>query len=157
MCVCVCVEELRKVITFAPFSKPKRKSRSRNLQGHGNDHVISGSKKPPPKRAYFQGGTNEHCTPHALPFVSQLNKTTTTMSTPPSPPASGTAGAAATSSMPGGATGTGAHVHAALPPHAGPAPPPPPPPKPNVFVRTWAHRGKITFGLFLAYSSANFF
>ncbi|KAG9065368.1 hypothetical protein KI688_002693 [Linnemannia hyalina] len=75
------------------------------------------------------------------------------MSTPPPPPAAGTAGAAATSTLPGGTTGAGPHVHAALPPHAGQAPPP----KPNVFVRTWGHRGKITFGLFLAYSSANFF
>ncbi|KAF9140760.1 hypothetical protein BG015_001521 [Linnemannia schmuckeri] len=80
------------------------------------------------------------------------------MSTPPPPPASGTAGATLAGSLPGGATGAAGapHVHAALPPHAGQAPPPPPP-KPNVFVRTWAHRGKITFGLFLAYSSANFF
>ncbi|KAF9916181.1 hypothetical protein BX616_004427 [Lobosporangium transversale] len=28
---------------------------------------------------------------------------------------------------------------------------------PSVFSRTWAHRGKITFGLFLAYSGANFY
>lgn len=75
------------------------------------------------------------------------------MSTPTPPSAPGTAGAAATGSLPGGVTGAGAHVHSALHPHAGQAPPP----KPNVFVRSWAHRGKITFGLFLAYSSANFF
>ncbi|KAG0308313.1 hypothetical protein BGZ97_000097 [Linnemannia gamsii] len=75
------------------------------------------------------------------------------MSTPPPPPASGAAGAATGGTV--GATGaTAAHVHATLPPHAGQAPPPP---KPNLFVRTWAYRGKITFGLFLAYSSANFF
>ncbi|KAK5821306.1 peptidase family S49-domain-containing protein [Linnemannia elongata] len=79
------------------------------------------------------------------------------MSTPPPPPAPGTIGAATTGSLPGGATGAGAHVHAALPPHAGQAHPPPPPPKPNMLSRTWANRGKITFGLFLAYSSANFF
>ncbi|KAF9319114.1 hypothetical protein BGZ91_005011 [Linnemannia elongata] len=79
------------------------------------------------------------------------------MSTPSPPPAPGTIGAATTGSLPGGATGAGAHVHAALPPHAGQAHPPPPPPKPNMLSRTWANRGKITFGLFLAYSSANFF
>ncbi|OAQ28047.1 protease IV with duplicated peptidase family U7 domain-containing protein [Linnemannia elongata AG-77] len=79
------------------------------------------------------------------------------MSTPPPPPAPGTIGAATTGSLPGGATGAGAHVHAALPPHAGQAHPPPPPPKPNMLSQTWANRGKITFGLFLAYSSANFF
>ncbi|KAH7045021.1 peptidase family S49-domain-containing protein [Linnemannia elongata] len=79
------------------------------------------------------------------------------MSTPPPPPAPGTIGAATTGSLPGGATGAGAQVHAALPPHAGQAHPPPPPPKPNMLSRTWANRGKITFGLFLAYSSANFF
>ncbi|KAF8938572.1 hypothetical protein BGZ47_008530 [Haplosporangium gracile] len=80
------------------------------------------------------------------------------MSTPPPPPASKTAGATLAGSLPGGAAGAAgaSHMHAALPPHAGQAPPPPPP-KPNVFVRTWAHRGKITFGLFLAYSSANIF
>ncbi|KAF9922086.1 hypothetical protein FBU30_007820 [Linnemannia zychae] len=58
-----------------------------------------------------------------------------------------------------GTAGVGAHAHAQapFPPHSGPSPPPPPSPKPNLYARAWANRGKITFGLFLAYSSANFF
>ncbi|KAF9903966.1 hypothetical protein EC991_003184 [Linnemannia zychae] len=72
----------------------------------------------------------------------------TTPPTPPTPPPVGAVGGA----------GAGSHAHPSLPPHSGQAPPPPPPnAKPNVFTKTWAHRGKITFGLFLAYSSANFF
>ncbi|KAF9106094.1 hypothetical protein BGX29_010556 [Mortierella sp. GBA35] len=77
--------------------------------------------------------------------------------TPPTPPTSAYAGPAGTGSH---ATVGGANP--AQPPHSIHASSPPPPPnggpkKPNVFAKSWANRGKITFGLFLVYSSANFF
>jgi len=85
----------------------------------------------------------------------------TTPPTPPNPPPGNVgAGSHATEAVvtPRTTGAVGANVHASShplpPPHSGQATPPP---KPNMFSKTWANRGKITFGLFLAYSSANFF